>query len=424
MYQIEAVSALRKTVSAARGRWVLSQVSRNVLALGYTSLLTDVSSEMVATVLPIYLVLYLGLTPLYFGFVDGLYHGVTAVLRLVGGLASDRTRRYKEVAAVGYGASALCKIGLVGAGGAWPLIATVVAVDRAAKGLRTAPRDALISLSSERAGLATSFGVHRALDSAGAMLGPLVALAILAAAPDAFDLVFVASFSIAVVGVGVLWLFVERVRDPDPPTTTVRRPGVGVRSLFATRGFGALTVAGTLVSLATISDSFLYLILQQRTGFSAGLFPLLYVGTAACYLVLAVPVGVLADRLGRRRTFLAGYLVLAVAYLVAATPAATTANIGLCLLLLGSYYAMTDGVLMASASSMLSSDVRGTGLAVLTTVISLGRLVASFGFGAAWAAYGPTRPLLWFFAALLGATVMAGVTLGRSPTDGERQTTS
>ena len=424
MYQIDAASALRETARATRGRRVWSLVSRNVLALGFTSLLTDVSSEMVATVLPIYLVLYLGLTPLYFGLVDGLYHGVTAVLRLVGGLAADRTRRYKEVAAAGYGVSALCKIGLVGAGGAWPLIATVVAVDRAAKGLRTAPRDALISLSSERAGLATNFGVHRALDSAGAMLGPLVALAILAAAPDAFDLVFVASFSIAVVGFGVLWLFVERVAGPDPPATMVKHPAVGIHSLLATQGFGALTVAATMVSLATVSDSFLYLILQQRTGFSAGLFPLLYVGTAASYLILAVPVGVLADRLGRRCTFLVGCLVLAVAYLVAAIPTVATANIGLCLLLLGGYYAMTDGVLMALASAMLSSDVRGTGLAVLTTLSSLGRLVASFGFGATWAAYGPTRPLLWFFAALLGVTFMASVALGRVPADGERQTIS
>ena len=424
MYQIEAASALRKTARAARSRHGWSHVSRNVLALGCTSLLTDVSSEMVATVLPIYLVLYLGLTPLQFGLVDGLYHGVTALLRLVGGLASDRTRRHKEVAAAGYGVSALCKIGLVAVGGTWPLIATIVAIDRAAKGLRTAPRDALISLSSERDALATSFGVHRALDSAGAMLGPLVALAILTAAPDAFDLVFVASFSVAVVGFGVLWLFVERVRGPDPPATTVGHLGVTVHSLLATRGFGALTVAGSVVSLVTISDSFLYLILQQRAGFGAGLFPLLYVGTAACYLALAVPVGVLADRLGHRRTFLAGCLVLAVAYLVAAAPVGGTVNIVLCLVLLGGYYAMTDGVLMALASSMLSSDVRGTGFAVLTTLSSMGRLVASFGFGAAWAAYGPTRPLLWFFTALLGATVIAGVALGRIPANGERQTIS
>ena len=421
MYQIEAAAALRRTVLALRGGRFWPHVSRNVVALGFTSLLTDVSSEMVATVLPIYLVLHLGLTPLQFGLVDGVYHGVTALLRLAGGFASDRTRRDKEVAAIGYGASALCKLGLLGAGGAWPAIATVVAVDRAAKGLRTAPRDALISLSSEPATLATSFGVHRALDSAGAMLGPLVALAVLSAAPDAYDLVFVASFAVAVVGLGVLWLFVRSARDRPRGARRSIRPGGAVRSLVAARGFVGLTCAGTLVGLFTVSDGFLYLILQQHAGFSAGLFPLLYVGTAGCFLLLALPAGVLADRLGRRATFLAGHAVLALAYLTAAASGASGAGVAVCILLLGGYYALTDGVLMALASAVLPADVRGTGLALLTTTISIGRLAAAVGFGAAWAGYGPTQALIWFMMGLAAATGAAAAALRGNPVDGGRR---
>ena len=421
MYQVEAAAALRKTLRSLPGRRFWPHVSRNVVALGFTSLLTDVSSEMVSTVLPIYLVLYLGLTPLQFGLVDGVYHGFTALLRLAGGFASDRTRRDKEVAAIGYGASALCKLGLLGAGGAWPLIAGVVAVDRAAKGLRAAPRDALISLSSGRAGLATSFGVHRALDSAGAMLGPLVALAILAAAPDAYDLVFVASFAVAVVGLGVLWLFVRSARGLALDRETPLRPGRAVRSLLATRGFAGLACAGTLLSLATVSDGFLYLVLQQRTALNPGLFPLLYVGTAGCFLLLALPAGVLADRFGRRATFLAGHAVLLLAYLTAASGEASISDLAVCILLLGGYYALTDGVLMALASAMLPPDVRGTGLALLTTLTSLGRLAASVGFGAAWAWYGPTQALIWFVIALGGATGVAAVVVLRgNPGNGER----
>lgn len=414
MYQVEAAAALRRTVRTLRGRRFWPHVSRNVVALGFTSLLTDVSSEMVATVLPIYLVLYLGLTPLQFGLVDGVYHGFTALLRLAGGFASDRTRRDKEVAAVGYGASALCKLGLLGAGGAWPLIAAVVAVDRAAKGLRAAPRDALISLSSGRAGLATSFGVHRALDSAGAMLGPLVALALLSAAPDAYDLVFVASFAVAVVGFGVLWLFVRSARGLALDREAPLRPGRAVRSLSATRGIVGLTCAGTLLSVATVSDGFLYLVLQQRAGLNPGLFPLLYVGTAGCFLLLALPAGVLADRIGRRATFLAGHGLLALAYLTALPAEASVSDIAVCILLLGGYYALTDGVLMALASAMLPADVRGTGLALLTTMTSLGRLAASIAFGAAWAGYGPTAALTGFVVALFAATGLAAVTLARN----------
>ena len=424
MYQVDAVAALRQTVRSLRGRRFWPHVSRNVVALGFTSLLTDVSSEMVATVLPIYLVLYLGLTPLQFGLVDGVYHGMTAILRLAGGFASDRTRRDKEVAAVGYGASALCKIGLLGAGGAWPVIAAIVAVDRAAKGLRTAPRDALISLSSGRAGLATSFGVHRALDSAGAMLGPLVALAVLSAAPDAYDLVFVASFAVAVVGLGVLWLFVRGVRGLTLDRETPLRLDRALHSLLGTRGFVGLACAGMLVSLATVSDGFLYLVLQQRTDLNPGLFPLLYVGTAGSFLLLALPAGMLADRFGRRRTFLAGHALLALAYLTALPAGASVGDLAVCILLLGGYYALTEGVLMALGSAMLPADVRATGLALLTTLTSLGRLAASVGFGAAWAAYGETLALTWFVAALVAATMAAALALRGYPDDGGRNATT
>ena len=420
MYQVEAAAGLRRTLLALRGRRFWPHVSRNVVALGFTSLLTDVSSEMIATVLPIYLVLYLGLTPLQYGLVDGLYHGMTALLRLAGGFASDRTRRDKEVAAFGYGTSALCRIGLLGAGGSWPLIAAIVAVDRAAKGLRVAPRDALISLSSGRAGLATSFGVHRSLDSAGAMLGPLVALAILSAAPNAYDLVFVASFAVAIVGLGVLWLFVRSVRGLTLDRERPLRPGQALRSLLATRGFGVLTLAGTLLALTTVSDGFFYLVLQQGAGLNPGLFPLLYVGTAGSFLLLALPAGMLADRFGRRATFLAGHGVLLLAYLNAAAGAESLSDLAVCILLLGGYYALTEGVLMALASAMLPAEIRGTGLALLTTATSLGRLAASIAFGAAWAGYGPTAALTGFVVALGGATGAAAVALRGYADDGGR----
>ena len=420
MYQVEAAAGLRRTLLALRGRRFWPHVSRNVVALGFTSLLTDVSSEMIATVLPIYLVLYLGLTPLQYGLVDGLYHGMTALLRLAGGFASDRTRRDKEVAAFGYGTSALCRIGLLGAGGSWPLIAAIVAVDRAAKGLRVAPRDALISLSSGRAGLATSFGVHRSLDSAGAMLGPLVALAILSAAPNAYDLVFVASFAVAIVGLGVLWLFVRSVRGLTLDREKPLRPGQALRSLLATPGFAVLTVAGTLLALTTVSDGFFYLVLQQGAGLNPGLFPLLYVGTAGSFLLLALPAGMLADRFGRRATFLAGHGVLLLAYLNAATGAESLSDLAVCILLLGGYYALTEGVLMALASAMLPAGIRGTGLALLTTATSLGRLAASIAFGAAWAGYGPTAALAGFVVALAVATGAAAVALRGYADDGGR----
>ena len=145
MYPIES-----KNLQGLRGgRW--SGVGPNVFFLGLTSFLTDISSEMVASILPIYMVFVLRLTPLQIGVVDGLYQGAAALARLAGGLFADRWRRNREVAAAGYGLSALCKLGLLAVGSAWGPLSGVIALDRVGKGLRTAPRDALISLSSEPA---------------------------------------------------------------------------------------------------------------------------------------------------------------------------------------------------------------------------------------------------------------------------------
>ena len=465
MYQVEAWSALRRARHDAGGGFRWLHVRRNVWALGFTSLFTDVSSEMVGTVLPVYLVLYLGLTPFQFGIVDGLYHGVTALLRLASGVAVDRGGRAKEIAFAGYGTSAVCRLGLLAAGASWPLIAGVVAIDRAAKGARAVPRDVLISLSSRPDGLATAFGVHRALDSAGAMLGPLVALAILAALPNAFDVVFVTSFSVALVGLGVLVLFVANAEPPSARTPAPARslsgpprgapltgappaadpPAVGPRAaalpaapradvppaaapraavpLAAARiledgGLLRLTLAASLLGAVTISDGFLYLILQREAGFSPGLFPLLYVGTSACYLLAAVPAGGLADRIGRQRAFLAGYGLLAGAYVTAMQSGIGVPGVAACLVLLGAHYALTDGVLMAFASGRLPAERRGSGLALVTTATSLARLLASVLFGVLWTRYGVETAVPVFLIGLGTAIAIAVVVLrdaGRAP---------
>ncbi|MGE0028688.1 MAG: MFS transporter [Thermoleophilia bacterium] len=187
--------------------------------LGITSLLTDVSSEMVATILPLYLVFTLGFTPLQFGVVDGYQRGASALVSLGGGLVADRRRRHKEVATAGYGLSAVCKLGYVAAGTSFAALGAVVFVDRIGKGIRTAPRDALISLSSRREGLGLAFGVHRALDTTGAMLGPLAAFALLAISPEGYDAIFIVSFLVA----AAPWVRGRppgRRRRPASPTPT------------------------------------------------------------------------------------------------------------------------------------------------------------------------------------------------------------
>jgi MFS family permease len=390
-------------------RW-LPRISPTVWALGFTSLLTDVSSEMVASVLPMYLVLQLGISPVAFGLIDGLYQGTAALVRILGGVLADRSGKYKELAAIGYGASAACRLLIIAAGAAWATIAGVVAMDRIGKGLRTAPRDALLSLRSRSEDLATAFGVHRALDAAGAFIGPVVAFLLLAQMRGAFDVLFVASFVVALLGVAVILLFVE-------PTTRAELDGVRGEQAPAASAWKvmrnprllALTSCAFLLGLPTISDSFLFLSLQSNLHSAATAFPLFYVGTSIATAVFAVPAGRSADLLGRSRVLLLGYAFLAIAYLLTLVAGSTAAAV-VCLLFLGGYYAATDGVLTAMAAAELPVAARGGGLAILATVTNVARLLASVVFGALWSALDMQRAT-WIYLAVLIAAIVASFLL-------------
>jgi MFS family permease len=275
----------------------------------------------------------------------------------------------------------------------------------------------MISLATPRAELGTAFGVHRSLDTVGAMLGPLVAFALLAIAPLAFHSVFVVSFCIALIGLAVLVLFVDP-RDTAPRSGVPDRPATlrGATALLQVPRYRALIIVGTVLSLATASDAFIFLAVAKEVDLGNSLFPLLFVGSSAVYMLMAVPLGLLADRIGRGRVFLAGYGLLLATYAVLVLPiAGGWALVAMTLLLLGGYYAATDGVLMALGSTVVPEEVRGTGLALLGTVTSLARLVASLLFGLLWTVWGIDTALACFGVALVAAGALAATILRRAP---------
>lgn len=399
-------------------------VASTVLALGTVSLITDVSSEMVTAVLPLYLVAGLGLSPLGFGALDGVYNGVSALVQLTGGHLADRVRNHKLIAGIGYGLSALCKPLLLLAHSLGP-VGVVLALERTGKGLRTAPRDALISLSTPAGLQGRAFGVHRAMDTTGALLGPLAAFFILNMAVGGYDAVFGVSACIAVLGVVVLMLFVPSGAGlgPDPlgavepdgaKAAGAKAAGVNLReaaALLRLPRLRALALCAGLLGLTTVSDAFLYLLLQDRTGIREQWFPLLPLGTAAVFLLLAVPAGALADRIGRRTVFLAGHALLLAGYGLLLWAPHWPALPYLVLVLHGLFYAATDGVLPAAVGATVPARLRATGLAVVGTGQALARFACSLAFGAAWTVWGAGPALAAAAAGLCCCAAVAGFVL-------------
>ena len=410
-------------------RSIARALPRTVLVLGTVSLITDVSSEMVTAVLPLYLVAQLGLSPLGFGLLDGIYNGFSSLVRLVGGHLADRGGRHKAVAALGYGLSALCKPALLLAHGV-ASIGVVLATDRTGKGLRTAPRDAMISLASPADTQGRSFGIHRAMDTAGALLGPIIAFFLMQAAVDGFDAIFMVSFCIALTGVVVLLLFAPgrgstatqrggaaggteatpagndaAAREQEPGTVSARV----ALGLLRRPELRWLTLCALLLGLATVSDSFLYLMLRRDLNISEEWFPLLPVGTSTAFLLLAVPLGQAADRFGRWRVFLAGHGGLLVAYGLLLTGVHGAAVLIVVLVLHGVFYAATDGVLMAAAVGSVPAALRSSGLALVQTGQASARFVCSLLFGAAWSAWGDRTALASATVALAACVALSAV---------------
>ncbi|MGW2038276.1 MFS transporter [Streptomyces virginiae] len=417
-----------KTAPPDRGSGRAPAVAPTVLALGTVSLITDISSEMVTAVLPLYLIAGLGLSPLGFGALDGVYNGVSALVQLTGGHLADRVRNHKLVAGIGYGLSALCKPLLLLAHSLGP-ISVILALERTGKGLRTAPRDALISLSTPDELQGRAFGVHRAMDTTGALLGPLAAFLILGVAVDGYDAVFGVSACVAALGVVVLMLFVPsgagdtppRPRPaaaPAAPPAPARPDPVRLRdavALLRLPRLRALAICAVLLGLTTVSDAFVYLLLQRRTGIDDQWFPLLPLGTAAVFLLLAVPAGALADRIGRRTVFLTGHALLLAAYGLLLWAPDWPALPYVVLALHGLFYAATDGVLPAAVAATVPESLRATGLALVGTGQALARFGCSLAFGLAWTLWGTGPALAAAAAGLLCCAAVAGHVLRPSP---------
>lgn len=374
-------------------------LNRTVVALAFTSFFTDISSEMVAAVVPLFLTTQLGFSPFLFGAFQGAYEIANALLRVLGGTIADRTKKPKQTAATGYGISTASRMGLLAATLASAPVVPFLLIDRLGKGLRTGPRDAMISLATPERSWGTAFGFHRTLDATGAMIGPLIAFGILWALPGSFISIFTFSIAFGLLGLAVI---ITWARNPkyasisnvdDARANTTERTAVVLRSLFTNTGFRRIAAIGMAFGTFMIGDAFIYLVIfeaAQRSdsvgigGFGAQWFPLLFVGTAIGFLLTATPLGRLADRVGRARVWVLGQSALALV-LVALLfqPTSVPAIVGV-LALLGLFYGATDGVLPALAAGVIPEEHRSAGLATLSTLEAFARTLSAFAFGLIW----------------------------------------
>ncbi|MCS6810902.1 MAG: MFS transporter [Tepidimonas sp.] len=369
----------------------LRRLPRTVWLVGLISLVNDTASELVYPLVPLLLTSVLMAGPKALGLIEGVAEATAALLKLVSGAVVDRTRRSKPWIVVGYGLAALGRP-LMALVSSWPALLVLRLADRIGKGLRTTPRDALLAASvpAERRGLA--FGVHRALDNAGAVLGPLLAAALLAAGVPLRD---VLAWTVLPGMVCVaLTLALPEARSPAA-AAGVPSGRMATWSALPGRLRRFLLVAAVF-TLGNSSNMFL-LLRARELGVPEAQVPLLWAWVAAVAMVLSAPLSGWSDRLGRRRMLLAGYAVYALIY---ATLGLSTPSVGALWLWLAGYgvfLAATEGVEKALVADWAPPELRGTALgwfnmlsglmllpasAVFGWLYEVGGAVAAFGFGA------------------------------------------
>jgi MFS family permease len=393
-------------VTAARG---LARIPRGVWALGLVSMCMDVSSEMIHALLPVYLVTTLGTSTLAVGFVEGVAEATAAITKVLSGVLSDRLGKRKLLVALGYGLAALTKPVFPLA----PSVGWVVAarfVDRVGKGIRGAPRDALLADLAPPELRGAAFGLRQALDTTGAFLGPAAAIGLMWATGDDVPLVFWAAVVPALLAVALVVLGVEEPPPREPPAERAPPSDAG-RARLPPAYFGVLAFSGLFTS-ARFSEAFLVL-RARELGVPLALIPLVLVGSNVVSSVASYPAGALGDRVDRRVVLAAGLAVLIAADLSLATVPGLP---GLCLGvgLWGLHHGTTQGVLSALVADVAPPELRGTAFGGFHLVCGLALLLASVVAGASWDALG--SPATFLVGAGCATVALAGVgLLGRPP---------
>jgi MFS family permease len=382
------------------------RVPRNVKILGLVSLLTDASSEAVYPVLPLFLANVLHAPVSAIGLIESIAEATGSLMRIFSGWLSDRIGKRKALVAVGYTLSNIAKPFLA-LTATWPAVLFLRWADRVGKGIRTAPRDALIADSSTNMTRGRDFGFHRALDTVGAAIGPFIAWAILTLKPGAYREVFLISAIPGTLAIVLVIIAVADVRGGSEGRTS--RPQLGFGHLG--RPFLIFTAISAIFALGNSSDALLVL-RTQDLGTKDSLIPLMYFVFNVVAAALATPLGSLSDRLGRRVVLAAGFGGYALVYAGFAL-ARSDVSPWFLFAAYGVPYAMTEGLTRAFVVDLVPSALRATAVGSYTFVLGIAALPASFGAGIVWDKVAHWAPFA-IDAALMGVAALALALSGKA----------
>jgi MFS family permease len=368
---------------------VKSKLPRTVVALGVVSLLTDMSSEMIYPLLPVFVAATLGGGAVSIGLIEGVAEATASLVKLVSGVVSDRMQRRKWLLVVGYGLAGSVRP-LIGLARAWPVVLFIRFADRVGKGLRGPPRDAIIADSVDAGSRGRAYGLHRAMDHAGAVVGPLIAFTLLGIGLDSRHIFLAAAIPAAAVLVVLLVVVREPARHA-PPAPRARLRLVDLRGLGG--DYRRLLVALVTFALASSTDAFLLYRMNQAGIGTSGL-ALIWsihhvVRVAAAYLA-----GVASDHWGNRRTFLAaswiGYAVVYGLFAAVSSPAGLIAIF----MVYGLFIAAPEPVENAWITDLVPADRRGAAFGWMQAAVGVAALPASALFGVIWSAAGSATAFL------------------------------
>ncbi len=371
----------------------------NIIILGITSLLTDISSEMVYPILPAYLVSQLGASPAILGLIEGIAESLASLLKVFSGYFSDLIKKRKPFTLIGYGSSMVGKLLLYASAG-WGMVLAGRIVDRFGKGVRTAPRDALIAQSSQPGKRGAAFGLHRAMDTLGAVTGVIIAYWVIVRYNGQMKNVFL--FSLIPAFLGVVFLFWVKEKKA-PAIAAVKKLEFKWGALD--KRLRAFLIVTFIFTLGNSSNQFL-LLRAQNQGASLAQVVLMYLLYNVVYLAVAYPAARLSDVIGRKRLLVLGYFCYGLVYLGFGL-ARGFGSYWLLFAFYGIYIGATEGVEKALVSDIAPVESRATVIGLHAALVGIGLLPASILAGISWKVFGASAP--FYFGAVMGVAASIGL---------------